>query len=382
MKAKSIKGKTPEEIKSALQQSMAVARLPDGQGFKPTLAFVFLTEVKDIDAVTTMLDAEGITIFGASTSQKFSEEGIEPEGIIVLLIDLNPAIFRIAIKDFKTVGAVYEAACQVGEAGKSSFDHPAFIISTADITTPGEEIIKGILDKAGINVPVIGGGAGEHITFTGTVFTNQSKTTSGLIALILDEDKMDVKGVAVSGWKPVGTEKKITKSEGNWVYTIDEEPAMEVIKKFLGKEMLKVEKSEGLDSYPLQVQREAGKPMMRPVISWNEENQSVMLGGPVKEGSLFRFSLPPDLEVIDTVIESTRVIKENELPDADALIVFSCIGRLSSLGPMSSAEIEGLAATWKKPMAGFFSLGEFGKLDDTRPEYHGTTVSWVALKEK
>jgi len=27
-------------------------------------------------------------------------------------------------------------------------------------------------------------------------------------------------------------------------------------------------------------------------------------------------------------------------------------------------------------------LGEFGKLDDTRPEYHGTTVSWVALKEK
>ena len=33
-------------------------------------------------------------------------------------------------------------------------------------------------------------------------------------------------------------------------------------------------------------------------------------------------------------------------------------------------------------MAGFFSLGEFGKLDDSRPEFHGTTVSWVALKEK
>jgi hypothetical protein len=33
-------------------------------------------------------------------------------------------------------------------------------------------------------------------------------------------------------------------------------------------------------------------------------------------------------------------------------------------------------------MAGFLSLGEFGKLDDNRPELHGTTVSWVALKEK
>ncbi len=70
------------------------------------------------------------------------------------------------------------------------------------------------------------------------------------------------------------------------------------------------------------------------------------------------------------------------MPDADALIVFSCVGRLGSLGPMVSAEIEGLAATWNKPMIGFFSLGEFGKVDDSQCEFHGTTVSWVALKEK
>jgi class 3 adenylate cyclase len=39
-------------------------------------------------------------------------------------------------------------------------------------------------------------------------------------------------------------------------------------------------------------------------------------------------------------------------------------------------------ATWNKPMAGFYSLGEFGKVDDSPPQFHGTTVSWVALKEK
>ncbi len=375
MKAKSIKGQNAEKLKSALEQSLV-------DGFKPTLAFVFLTDVGEIDAIAAMLDAEGIAIFGASTSKKFSEEGIEPDDIVVLLLNMNPAHFRLVLKDFNSASSVYEAAFQVGDTGKKNFDHPAFIISTVDITTPGETIIKGILDIAGRNVPVIGGGAGEPITFTGTVFTNQSKTHSGFIALILDEDKIDVKGVAVSGWKPVGTVKAITKSEGNWVYAIDEEPALGVIKKFLGNEMLNVEKSEGLQSYPLQVQRKEGKPMMRPVVNWKEETQSVMLGGPVQEGSLFRFSLPPDLEVIDTVIESTRDVKEKELPDADALIVFSCIGRLSSLGPMVDSEIEGLAATWNKPMAGFFSLGEYGKLDDTRPEYHGTTVSWVALKEK
>ena len=374
MKAKSIKGKSPKEIKIALQQCIA-------DGFKPTLSFVFLTQIEDIDDVSTMLDAEGIAVFGASTSEKFTEEGIEPDGIVVLLLDMNPDHFRLVFKDYNSA-SVYETASEVGAEGKNTFDHPAFIISTADIKTPGEEVIKGLLSKAGMAITVIGGMAGEHINFTGTVFTNQSKTNSGIISLILDEDRIDIKGIAISGWKPVGTEKKITKSEGNWVFTIDNEPAMNVIKKFLGTEMLTSKKSDGLDSFPLQFQREGKKPIMRPIVLWNKEDQSVMLGAPVDEGSMFRFSLPPDLEVIDTVIDSTKTIKENELPDADAMLIFSCVGRLSSLGPMVNSEIEGLAATWNKPMAGFFSMGEFGKLDDTRPEFHGTTVSWVAIKEK
>lgn len=374
MKAKSIIGKSTEAIKTALEKTMV-------DGYNPTLAVVFLTDVAEIDSISELLNAEGIAIFGASTADKFNEDGVDTDGIIVLLMDMNPAYFKLLLKDYNAA-SVYDSACEAGAAGKTAFDRPAFIITTADIKTPGEEVIKGLTDKAGMGATVIGGMAGEHINFTGTIFTNHSKTDSGLISLILNEDKIDARGMAVSGWKPVGTEKKVTKSEGNWVYTIDGEPAMEVIRKFLGTEMLTSNKSDGLDSYPLQFQRGTGKPMMRPIILWNKEDQSVMLGAPVEEGSTFRFSLPPDLEVIDTVIESTRAMKENELPDADAMLIFSCVGRQSSLGPMVNSEIEGLAATWNKPMAGFFSLGEFGKLDDTRSEFHGTTVSWVALKEK
>lgn len=378
MQAKSIKGKSTAAIKTALIESIA-------DDFKPTLAFVFLTELEEIDAVTKMLDAAGIAVFGASTSEKFTDQGLEPEGIVALLLDMNPANFKIVVKDF-TSATVFESACEVGALGKKNFAHPAFIISAADIKITAEDIIKGLLVNAGNNVTVAGGMAGEAVNFTGAVFTNNIKSNSGLLSLILDEDKIDVKGMAVSGWKAVGTEKKITKCEGSWIYTIDNEPAMNLIKKFLGKEIVSGNTFKGLIpldiNFPIQIQRESGKAMMRPFLLWNTEDQSIMVGGPVKEGSLFRFSLPPDLEVIDSVIESSMALKENELPDADAMLIFSCIGRLSSLGPMSSSELDGLTATWNKPMAGFFSLGEFGKLDDSRPEFHGTTVSWVALKEK
>lgn len=378
MKAKSIHGKTTADIKVALNDCLINA-------FKPTLAFVFLTNLEEINPISELLNAEDIAIFGASTSQKFTEQGIEPDGIVVLLLDLNTDYFKIEIKDYKDA-SVYESACQVGKVAKNTFQNPAFIISGANLNRPGEDIIKGLLDKAGADVSIIGGMAGEFETFSGYVFTNHAKNKSGFLSLILDADKIDTKGIAVSGWKPVGTTKKITKSEGSWVHTIDDKPAMDVLIKFMGDEFITSETKDAIvpinNLFPLQVQRESGIPMMRPALLWNKENQSVMLGGPVTEGSLFRFSLPPDFDIIDTVVESSIKIKDKELPDADAMLIFSCVGRLVSLGPMLPFEIEGLAATWNKPTAGFFSLGEFGRLDDSRPEFHGTTVSWVALKEK
>ena len=45
---------------------------------------------------------------------------------------------------------------------------------------------------------------------------------------------------------------------------------------------------------------------MRPALFFNTADRSVMIGGEVKEGELFRFSLPPDFDVIDKVVESVQ----------------------------------------------------------------------------
>ncbi len=379
MKAKSIKGNSLPAIQVALTESKK-------DGYNPTLAIVFLTAIDNAEPIRTLLAQEGMFIFGISTSEKFTEQGMETDDIVVLLLDISTDSFRVILKDFDS-GTIYEAARQVGEAGVRAFNNPGFIISAADVRMWGDELINGLADVAGNNVTVMGGVAGNPADFSGIVFTRDVSVTRGIIALVIDQDKMAIYGQAVSGWKPVGTEKKITKCKGSWIFTIDNEPALDVIQKFLGNDIISNDKKAvGLVpsdlGYPLQFKRAAGGFLMRPLLIWNTDDKSVMVAGEVKEGESFRFSLPPDFDVIDTVIESTRMVKQIEMPDVDALIVFSCVGRLGSFGPMISTEIEGLAATWKKPMIGFFSLGEFGKIDEGRCEFHGTTVCWVALKEK
>lgn len=382
MKAKSIKGKSAAEIQSALKQIMGSDQPP---GFKPTLAFVFLSAMNEIEAISSLLDKEGIAVFGATASAEFTEEGSGPEGIAILLLDLNPDHFRILLKDYGS-GSVYETGCQVGEAGLKTFRKPAFIIAAANYKISGEEIIRGLVEKAGEEVTIVGGRAGEMVSLEGKVFTNKKSSDNGLIALILDQEKISLRAMAVSGWKPVGTEKTFTRCVGSWVHTIDHQPAFDVVIKFLGKGIINDTGTEEVVrlnfNYPLQIFREGGTPMILPVLFANTVDRSIMMAGPVPEGAVFRFSMPPDFEVIDRVIKSSTEVKEKDMPEADALIIFSCIGRLGSLGPMAYTEVEGLAGTWNAPMIGFYSLGEFGRVANAHTEYHGTTVSWAALKEK
>ncbi len=379
MKAKSIKGNSPSEILAALDKSTS-------DGFKPTLAIVTLTNMENVEALQSIFDRNGIAIFGITTSQKFTEQGIESDDIVAMLLDIKPEYFSIVLNDYGESSA-YEAGYQTGINGKNLFANPGFIISPIDFRISGDELIRGLTDGAGRGVTVMGGVAGNPDDLSGILFTNALSSKGGVLALIIDQDKILINGLAVSGWKPVGTTKKITKSQGSWVFTIDDKPAMSVIQRFLGDEVISSEKqANGLLpsdlGYPLQFQRASGNVIMKPVLFWNTADQSIMIGGEVKEGELFRFSLPPDFDVIDKVVESTRTIKEKNMPDVDAMLIFSCVGRLGTFGPMITTEIEGLAATWSKPMLGFFSLGEFGKLDEGPCEFHGTTVSWVALKEK
>lgn len=379
MKAKSIQGISAKEVKSALEQSMA-------DGFRPTLAIVFLSIKQDRETIRQLLDKNRISIFGATSAGEFTEKGVEKESIAMLLLDINPAYFKIVLEDHEN-GSAIESGKRLGEKGKAFFQNPAFIISGSHLDTPGEYIIKGLVQAVGKDANIIGGMAGDVNTMLGSVvFTNNFSSKKGAIALIIDEDKIELKGVAVSGWKAVGTEKTITKAEGSWIYTVDGNPAMDLISKFTGIEVDKNNQNDVFAKvgsfYPLQIIQKEGNPVMRPPFLFNKKDKSVMCGGIIEQGSKFRFSLPPDFDVIDVVIESAATLKENHFPEADALLIFSCIGRLATLGPMASDELEGLAKTWGAPMAGFFSMGEFGRVNGGYPDFHGTTCSWVAIKEK
>ncbi len=382
MNAKTITGNNHEDIRSSLEEALA-------DGFQPTVGVLFVPSHFDFEGIVKVLDEHSIAIFGANTPDKFTDQGMENDAATILLMDLDPACFRIVMKSIPS--GDYESgkniAQDIARFGRETFDRPAFIISVSQMDVPGEAIAEGFLSGACENASVMGGFSGgkpywaDHV-----VFNNHEQVKQGIICLILDQDRVEVTGLAVSGWKPAGTPKTVTHSEGNWVYTIDNKPALDVLLRFTGA---KVDPDDNDDllrqigtPHPLQVTPQEGSPVMKPPLFFNRETGAILCGGHIPEGANIRFSLPPDFDIVETVIESATDVKEQAMPEADALMIFSCIGRQMTLGPLIDDEINGLNEVWNIPMTGYFSLGEFGAVKGGNATFHGTTCSWVALKEK
>jgi small ligand-binding sensory domain FIST len=81
------------------------------------------------------------------------------------------------------------------------------------------------------------------------------------------------------------------------------------------------------------------------------------------------------------VINDAKDLQANEMPEADALVIFSGAGRIVALGPLMNMEIEGVKNIWNVPLAGMFSNAELGKAAGGNLELHNLTTCCVALKE-
>mgnify|MGYP003498393100 CR=1 FL=1 len=385
MIAKSIKGKSTEVISSALAESMT-------DGFKPTLAIVFISIKQDREAVCKLLDEKGIQLFGATTAGEFINGEIEKESIVIMLLDMNPAYFKIEFLETSTEASL-EDAKKLGIVGKEIFTNPAYIIATGGIYIDGDKIIEGIIQGFGKpaadrEVTVFGGMAGDDlIAEKPIVFTNGKNKDNAIIALIIDEDKIDVRGIATCGWTAVGTAKTVTKSEGNIVYTIDDKPALDMLMKYLGVDV-KQDEDKGIVTfqnawyYPLQLERDNGDTVIRATRFANNEDRSLICTGSVPQGSKIKFSLPPEFDSIETVVAECASIKDNAQQQAEALIMFSCVSRHLSFGALMKEEIDQVQKIWNAPMAGFFTYGEYGKSKIGTNEFHNNACCVVALKEK
>lgn len=378
MNTKSFQAQSLKELDQSLQEIKETS-------FQPTLAIVFSAVNHDLNDLGKVFQKHQIDLVGCSSGGEINSCEMIEEGIVIMLMDMKKANYQIIGRDIDTEGkTTYQNAFDIGQEAIGHFDNPALLIFSGGTNIDGDQIIGGLKDGAQKEIPIYGGmGANDLVAKETFAFCSDQVTNNGLMTLILNEDKVKVEGLAVSGWEPVGIVHKITKSKGNIVYEINGKPATDIFNKYFGFTQV-----DGVDTelktisgqYPLQIIKESGKNIMRSPLFVDEENHSLILAGGVKEGDEFRFSTSPGFEVIEQTVEEFKELKDH-FPNVDALVLISCKGRHTAFGPMMEDELEGISEYWDAPLIGSFCYGEIGKTKNGLCEFHNVTSTLVGFKE-
>ena len=275
---------------------------------------------------------------------------------------------------------------KIAHIALEKFDKPALITYASKIGLNGDDVVNGYKEILGSQTPIFGGLAGDNIKNEKyTVFHNGTYENNGLVALILDGTKILVEGNSYSGWQALGKTHVATKAEGNIIYEIDNQPALELFIEYFGIEKSVIVDGKTVSTVPglcpIKVLDKNNRDYMRSPISYDWDNHSLILAGEVKQGERFKFCPMPDIDTVEKTVTAFKNHSQKH-PKVDAVVVNSCIARKLAFGLLINKELEDLYNIWKAPTVGFMGMGEIGSQGESKECYfHNVTCSLLTLTE-
>lgn len=246
----------------------------------------------------------------------------------------------------------------------------------------GSDLARGFSDVLPEGITITGGLAGDGTRFGTTYVIGNAPASSGSIAAIGFYGKGIVaKSGCFAGWEEFGPERVITQSSANVLYTIDDKPALELYKSYLGDFAADLPGS-GL-RFPISVRENVNTtPLIRTLLAVDEEQQSLTFAGDVPQGHLCRL-LKTNM---DLLIEHAGLAAESskyEYPEEFLVVAVSCVGRRLVLGQLCEEELEVIRETLgeKALITGFYSYGELSEKGESRCTLHNQTMTLVSIYE-
>lgn len=292
-----------------------------------------------------------------------------------------------AVKAFEVNSKDFDHSYEAGAALIKKFPQDklklVMVFSDGGIVN-GSELVKGINAFKGENVLITGGLAGDGADFNETVVGLDQLPKSGTVAGIgFYGDQLQVSHGSMGGWESFGLERTVTKAKGNVLYRIDDKNVLELYKSYLGKYSEKLPGSALL--FPLSIQTGSeSKPIVRTILSIDEENQSMIFAGDIPEGSKVRFMRSNFDRLIDAASQAASACLEMNGFKPKLALLISCVGRKLVLETRIEEEIQAVSDIMGEGtvLSGFYSYGEISPLKPWEDcVLHNQTMTITCLSE-
>lgn len=320
-------------------------------------------------------------IVGCSSAGNIQGEEMSSSSLVATAVAFDTSKVLLHSIDFKIDDDITQISKILANMfPKKGLKH-LFILSDG-LNLNGSELVTGLNEATSITKT--GGLAGDGAKFERTfVIANAPAKQKTIVALGFYGEKLHIGSGCYGGWSEFGTQRVITKSKNNIVYEFDNEPALDLYKKYLGEYAQDLPHS-GL-RFPLSIkENDTELEVIRTLLAIDEATKSITFAGNVPENYTARLMKPNIDLLIEGAGQAAHIANMNNNKTALALLV-SCVGRKIVMNQLVDEEIESVAEELGENvhLCGFYSYGEIApfKNDIQNCQLHNQTMTLTVLYE-
>ena len=303
-------------------------------------------------------------VAGCSTSGEIHGDRFSENTFSVTSIKFNSTRVRKVSRSIKSSSESLQAGMELANALKADDLKHVFILSDGLIVN-GTQLLNGINTVLEKSINVSGGLAGDNAAFVKTyVADDENVFRPGCITAIgfYGEDLM-VASSSYGGWDSFGIDRLVTKSVNNVVYEIDNQPALDLYKSYLGEKASELPASAMY--FPIEMREgEFSEVLVRTILGINEEEKSLTFAGDVPQNSYVRLMKTNVNRVIDGAGKSAEILKDADSFEPELVVLVSCVGRKIVLKQLTQDEVDAVVENFEPSVhfTGFYSNGEISKM--------------------
>lgn len=342
----------------------------------------FLLESETIYEEIRELYPDGELVFG-STSGEIMETRVYEETITLTAIEFEKTTFKIVTEnisnfvDIEKMGRALSA-----QLNKNELRH-IFIVSDGSFVN-GSGLIEGLEAAEGFSASITGGLCGDGARFEKTLTSyNENPKQGEVVAIGFYGESLEISYANYGGWTPFGPERTITKSEGNVLYEIDGQPALDLYKTYLGDKAKELPQAALL--YPLTVQQtEHEEPLVRTILNIDEASNSMILAGDVPVDSKVQLMMCTMDDIAEGASNAAEQAMHKRSKAPELAILVSCVGRKLVLAGRTEEEIEEVMEVVGEgaKITGFYSYGEMAPFAGKNEcQLHNQTMTLTLMSE-
>ncbi|OQX30251.1 MAG: hypothetical protein B0D96_03540 [Candidatus Sedimenticola endophacoides] len=365
-------------------------RTPDPALDSPsTLVLLFVAAPPEGEVASALADLTGLfprsVVVGCSSSGEIYGQELSDGSLVA-------AVVRFEHTRLRRVSCAISSADQSAEAGRELAGRlrdeglSAVFTLTDGLLVNGSVYVEALDSALPREVVVTGGLAGDGDRFERTWVIEEGVPVSGrAVAVGLYGDALRVAHGSRGGWDLLGPEREVTRAEGNVLYALDGQPALQIYTKYLG------ERASGLPAtgllFPLAIrnEEEADGLTVRTILGVDPGQHSITFAGDIPEGCLVRLMRANFDRLIDGAAGAAEDLDLEGYADGPLLCVaISCVGRRLVLGPRVEEEIESVAEGLPASagLIGYYSYGEISPLASGRCDLHNQTMTLTCFWER